>query len=358
MRSRFKHCHRLKDGRVLNARTMQSILCFALIVAAISLLALSPARAQAMRTYVAGTGTDSGPCTVTAPCRTLQAALNKTLPGGEIQSLDSADYGSVTITRAVTILGTHGTAGVLATNVSGITINAGPSDVINLRGLDIDGGGSGANGILFTSGAALNIDDSVIRSFANGITVSSTNQSSFSINNTSISNNTVGLSVQSSAPSMGVLSGAEVVNNGTGLTASGANASSPINLTIQGSVVANNTTVGVVSGAYSVVTVAGSMVANNGVGLEAVSTTGLLETSRSTVTGNGTGWTTANGGWVYSAGGNSIGGNLSGNSAPPTSATPPPPPSPPPPPPPAVNYLLDGAGNTLLDSTGGKLTAP
>ena len=56
-----------------------------------------------------------------------------------------------------------------ASSVSGITINAGPSDVINLQGLEIDGAGSGANGIQFTSGSALNIKDSVIRSFTNGI---------------------------------------------------------------------------------------------------------------------------------------------------------------------------------------------
>src|SRR5690349_11535622 len=73
-----------------------------LVIGILSLQVLS-AHAQAMRTYVSGTGVDSNPCTFAAPCQTLQAALTKTAPGGEIQSLDSADYGHVTINQAVTI---------------------------------------------------------------------------------------------------------------------------------------------------------------------------------------------------------------------------------------------------------------
>src|SRR5258708_39672124 len=52
-----------------------------------------PAQAQAMRTFVSGQGKDSNPCTAAAPCQTLQAALAKTLAGGEISALDTADYG-------------------------------------------------------------------------------------------------------------------------------------------------------------------------------------------------------------------------------------------------------------------------
>src|ERR1051325_9841096 len=283
-----------------------------------SLLLLSPAHAGAMRTYVSGTGDDSNPCTFSAPCRTLNAALTLTLPGGEVQSLNSADYGSVTISQSVTIIGAHGVAGMLAPNVSGITINAGATDTSNSPGLDIDGGGSGANAILFTSGAALNVEDSVIHNFANGIAISASNAHSFSIKNTSIFNNTVALGVQTSATSLGTLSGVQLVNNGTGLSAAGGSSSSQANLTVQDSIVANNDTTGVLAGNFSIVTVANSMVANNGVGLQAMGS-GLLWASRSTLTGNATGWTTANGGQVLSTGNNAIGGNLSGNTAPPTS---------------------------------------
>jgi hypothetical protein len=49
---------------------------------------------------------------------------------------------------------------VLATSsVTGITINTGANDIINLRGLEIDGAGSGANGILFNTGGLFSDDD-------------------------------------------------------------------------------------------------------------------------------------------------------------------------------------------------------
>src|SRR5262245_5460788 len=46
-----------------------------------------------MRTYVSGSGNDANPCSVQKPCKTLQGALAKTRPGGQINALNSADYG-------------------------------------------------------------------------------------------------------------------------------------------------------------------------------------------------------------------------------------------------------------------------
>src|SRR5882757_3084683 len=130
-------------------------------------LSATPAQAQATRSYVSGTGKDSTSCTVSAPCKTLQAALTATAAGGEIFVLNSSNYGAVTINKAVTITSEGANAGILSPSGVGITISAGSSDVVNLRGLDIDGGGSGSVGIQFTSGQALIIQKSVVRAFAN-----------------------------------------------------------------------------------------------------------------------------------------------------------------------------------------------
>jgi hypothetical protein len=46
-----------------------------------------------------------------------------------------------------------------------VTINAGPNDIINLIGLDIDGNGVGVGGIIFQSGAALHVHKTKIRNF-------------------------------------------------------------------------------------------------------------------------------------------------------------------------------------------------
>jgi hypothetical protein len=314
-----------------------------------------PAQAQAMLTFVSGSGKDSNRCTVAAPCKTLQAALAKTLAGGQISALDSADYGYVTIDKAVSIISGHGATGVLATSsVTGVTINAGANDTINLQGLDIDGAGSGANGIQFNTGASLNVQDSVIRGFSNGISFQPNGSSALSVGNTLVSNNSAGIRFQNSAISTGVLSDVQLINNGTGIVALGTSSTGPATLTIQNSVVANNGTVGILSGGYSAVMVGNSTIANNGVGLEAQNTGALLQVSGSAVTGNATGWLAVNGGQVISSSNNGIGGNVSGNSAPPTavgSTTPPPTPTP------TTNHLLDDAGNPLVDSSGALLTA-
>src|SRR6266545_2531661 len=91
-----------------------------------------PAPSPQIRTYVSGLGDDSGPCSETAPCRTFQTAVGLTLPGGEIFVLDSANYGPVTIDKALTIMSEGGVAGILATKGAGIKVYAGASDVVTL----------------------------------------------------------------------------------------------------------------------------------------------------------------------------------------------------------------------------------
>ncbi len=282
------------------------------------------AQGQSLRTYISGTGNDSNACSETSPCLTLQGALAKTVAGGQIYALSSANYGYVTIDKAVSIISGRGATGVLAaSSVSGITINAGANDIISLQGLDIDGAGSGANGILFSSGASLTVKDSTIRGFATGISFQPTAASALSVAGTLISNNTTGIAFQSTTSSTGVLSDIQVVNNTTGVTVLGASSTGQAIVTAQGCIVANNSGVGVQASSYSAVTVTDCTVANNGVGLAAQSVSALLQTSGSTVTGNGTGWQVTNSGQVISATNNSIGGNTAGNAAPPTSPVPP-----------------------------------
>src|SRR5215471_20472424 len=128
-------------------------------------IASTSAYALSNRTFVSGTGSDANPCSLAAPCRSFAGALGQTSPGGEIAVLDTAGYGFVTITQAVSIVNEEGVeAGVTATSGDGITINAGGSDVVNLRGLTLVGVGNvSGNGITFNSGGALNIQNCVIR---------------------------------------------------------------------------------------------------------------------------------------------------------------------------------------------------
>src|SRR6201989_1277034 len=99
----------------------------------VPLLAAAPASAQATRTWVSGVGDDANPCSRTAPCKTFPGAISKTAAGGEINCLDSAGFGTVTITKAISIYCEGVVGGILAAGVNGITVNAAATDHIVLR---------------------------------------------------------------------------------------------------------------------------------------------------------------------------------------------------------------------------------
>jgi hypothetical protein len=136
---------------------------FALLTFTLALSAI--AQAQATRTWVSGVGDDVNPCSRTAPCKTFAGAISKTAVSGEIDCLDPGGFGTVTITKSITIDGTTGAGfgGILSAGTSGIIANdiasATPhtSEVI-LRHLSIDGAGTGTFGVRALSYKSVTID--------------------------------------------------------------------------------------------------------------------------------------------------------------------------------------------------------
>ena len=153
-------------------RKINVITIFAIIVAGAAM-----AYGQASRTWVSGVGDDANPCSRTAPCKTFAGAISKTAAGGEIDALDPGGFGALTITKAITIDGGGGqVASVLVAGTNGIVVQAGPSDVVILRNLRINGisgsGNGGINGIRFLSGKDLNVENCYIFGFTtNGIDI-------------------------------------------------------------------------------------------------------------------------------------------------------------------------------------------
>jgi hypothetical protein len=146
---------------------------FAVLLAIAVLMQTLTAQAQATRTFVSGVGDDANPCSRTAPCKTFAGAIAKTTASGEIDVLDPGGFGSLTITKAITIRADGVTAGVLVAGTNGFVIAAGSTDVVQLYGLDIDGiGPLGASlaGVQFNSGGSLVVDHCSIYNFqgANG----------------------------------------------------------------------------------------------------------------------------------------------------------------------------------------------
>lgn len=185
--------------------------------AALLLVLFLPASsyAQATRTWVSGVGDDANPCSRTAPCKTFAGAIVKTSSPGEINCLDPAGFGSVTITSAITILCDGvSNGGVLVAGTNGITVNTSAGTRVILSGLDIEGLGSGVNGIQMSGGGQLIIRNSSIRNFTGyGVAVTGTAATPVTrvvIQNSIITNNAGGgVYVLGSA---GATNNAEVLN--------------------------------------------------------------------------------------------------------------------------------------------------
>jgi hypothetical protein len=144
----------------------------AVLTIALTALVSGSAIAQNGRSFVSGTGSDTNNCSRTAACRTFAYAITQTNAGGEITVLDSAGYGPLTIDKSVTITNPGGVeAGITAATPSQTALAIVPTSafVITLRGLTVEGGGTGLNGIVLGSGApgTLNIIDCVVKDFAN-----------------------------------------------------------------------------------------------------------------------------------------------------------------------------------------------
>jgi hypothetical protein len=165
------------------------------------MLPVMPANAQgAIRTFVSVGGSDSNPCSITAPCRHFSAALLVTAVGGEIDALEPGSYGSFTIMQAVTIEGQGWSYVAPPSGGAAITINA-VSGNVTIHGVSANGVGAtgGTNGIVFNSGGSLTVADCTLQNFAesvgnnvtgNGILIQPASGAiSFAITNTTASNN-------------------------------------------------------------------------------------------------------------------------------------------------------------------------
>lgn len=309
-------------------------LCSAALAGVLLACAQMPAHAQATRTFVSGVGNDADPCSRTLPCKTFAGAIIKTAAGGEINVLDTAGYGSVTITKSMSIVNDVGaTAGILAGNGNGITIAAGANDTIFLRGLEIEGGGPssptpGVNGIQFNSGGALHVSNMVIKNFTKsgwlmgtGIMFAPSGASKLYVSDTVVSNNgansfggAIWVIPTGSGSADATINRVTAENSQLGIVALGTATSGLIQVTIRDSVTSGMA----FNGFYFVSPGSGgqpvrgmienSAAVNNTTGVSASGASSYVLLSNSTLTGNGTGLAMS-GGQIVSYGNNRINGN-------------------------------------------------
>lgn len=276
----------------------------ALAVFAVCVFFAPLAHAQATRTWVSGVGDDANPCSRTAPCKTFAGAISRTAAGGEINCLDPGGFGGVTITKALTINCVHTVGGVLIAGTNGIIVNAGLTDRIVLRGLDIHGVGNGFDGIKFIAGGSLHVEDSVISGMQNGINIGAGNE--IYIKNTYIRNNSnVGVYVAGSGGLVNAVIEKTTVENQVYGLAVGTNA----RVTTRASVYSGNSSSGISAQGGGSVNVDNCIVTNNAVvGLYSADQ-GMLRVANSFITGNNIGVSTAGSGIAATFFDNKLQGN-------------------------------------------------
>lgn len=292
---------------------MRKFALLALIFGLVPFMAAAPASAQATRTWVSGVGDDANPCSRTAPCKTFAGAISKTAAAGEINCIDPGGFGAVTITKSMTISCEGLTAGVLVSGTNGIIFSGAATDYLYLKGLDIEGVGTGINGVVFNTGALLHIEDCVIRHFTGfGVLVKPSTGSSVVITRTSLFDNGTGTTGGGIGltPTGTVFVAVDRVNadrNVFGIQANGTTGGS-FNIAVRDSVLMGNSQAGfsISSGApvtFSMLTRVLAM--NNGTGIQEVGATATVRVGESEITGNGTGVS----GTVLSYGTNQLNGN-------------------------------------------------
>jgi hypothetical protein len=203
--------------------------------AALAIGAGSAGATTLTQTYVSTAGSDGNSCAFTAPCKTFAGALPMTTAGGEIDVLDSGEYGTLTIDKALTIRAV-GVVATITTGGDGLIINAGTGDSVNLFGLSLKFVGGGDNpGILVDQAAEVHIVNCTVKGYGTGILLEPGSPSLLLVSDTSLDSNGTGIIVEESGvATRAVIDHVSIVGTGTtgasiGVSVNGAAASAILN---------------------------------------------------------------------------------------------------------------------------------
>jgi len=276
-------------------RLTLKLLAIAMLTSAFASLA----QAQAPRTWVSGTGDDADPCSRTAPCKTFAGAISKTSEGGEIDALDPGGYGTLMITKAITIDGGTGSgwAGVLVQSNNTFIVNTTTGShandaVVILRNLSFNGysqttGLAGINGINYLRAAQLKVENCQFQNLTtNGIRVSlGTTSGVLTVQDCVFENVNSVITSNATAPAFSVIQFEHnrMVGSSTGLNAQ-TNTFATVRDCYFGSFTSTNGAVR--AGTGSQVNVLNSMIVNNIVGVNVAG--GTIRLSNNEFFSNGT----------------------------------------------------------------------
>lgn len=256
---------------------MNSITIKTFVFAVIIFGTCALANAQATRTWVSGVGADENPCSRTAPCKTFAGAISKTATNGEINCLDPAGYGAITITKSITIDCEDTQGSILASLVNGVIINMAAADTkkaVRLRGISINGAGTGLVGVKVLGAlSSLVLQEVVIDGFTSH-----------------------GVSVEITSGALEAVIDHTTIRNNAGHAINSFPVGSTADITVTMSTLVNNTQNGLNLADNNAVAISDSVVSGNGTGI--LASNAQVFASRCTISKNTTGVQAQSGGTV------------------------------------------------------------
>jgi Right handed beta helix region len=292
-----------------------------LVALAIFTLAFATmAQAQATRTWVSGVGDDVNPCSRTAPCKTFAGAISKTAKDGEISVLDPGGFGTINITKSITINGTHGAGfGSILSALASFGIQVNITDVNDIRktvrivSLNVNGASSGTDGLKVLAGSNVFVEDCVFDGFTNrGINVVSSTSVKVSVQNTVVRNcaQSCIVAIPTGGTTTMLLDGVHAVNSTAN---SGYAQSGSVKSTLRDSFFAGNFSNGVFADGSGEMNIENCVISHNATGIN-MTAPAVARLDNSIITNNTTASINAAGQpQVSSVGTNAIAGNGANN---------------------------------------------
>ena len=227
----------------------------------------------------------------------------------QINCLDPAGYGAVTVTKSVTIDCEDTQGSILSAGTNGVTVNitaaTDTKKAFKIRGISINGAGTGINGIRVLAANSVDVEEIVIDGMTqHGISLETTSGIvKVSVDKTTIrSNSGTGINSFITGGTMLLdVSNSRLTGNATGLSLS-----SNTKANISDSVASANTTGSVA--ASSSLGVIRCNISNNTIGISSLGG-GSIRFANTLVTGNGNGLSASGGGTLVSFISNVFSGN-------------------------------------------------
>jgi hypothetical protein len=286
------------------------------------------ASAQSDRVYVSAlnnqNGDTSGTGTLSSPYRTIKKGVDEVAAGGEVIVLNDGEYqhasNEISITKSVSIfapVGVNATVKVTSSTQNAITVNAGTSDKVFLRGLTLFTASSGHTGIKATAVGTLQVENCVIAGFIySGIDVETSASSKLFVRDSEIrGQTTTGKGIDLSTTSGTVTAYVDRTRLEKN-TLAGVYIGENVRADVRHSLVTGSDVglhVSAASGA-SQLTVDNCQVTANTTGVKSEGAVATARVSNSTITRNDTGWTTASSGTLLTRSNNTLTANVADGS--------------------------------------------